>query len=98
MLCACVGACSARARVACLFRLPDGALRSYDYYMDTHRLRISVSNMKNANTREQLEHIKTTVLRNLSSMDAAPSAYMAPRPPAYVKVVERFSSWGVVLC
>ena len=56
--------------------------------MDTHRLRISVSNMKNANTREQLEHIKTTVLRNLGSMDAAPSAHMAPRPHAYVKVRE----------
>ena len=55
--------------------------------MDTHRLRISVSNMKNANTREQLEHIKLTVLRNLSQMDAAPSAQLAPRPPAYVKVL-----------
>ena len=67
--------------------LPTKALSNYDYYMDTHRLRISVSNMKNANTREQLEHIKLTVLRNLSQMDAAPSAQLAPRPPAYVKVL-----------
>ena len=66
--------------------LPTKALSNYDYYMDTHRLRISVSNMKNANTREQLEHIKQTVLRNLSAMDAAPSAQLAPRPPAFVKV------------
>lgn len=66
-------------------RLPQEALRNYDYYMDTHRLRISVSNMKNANSREQLEHIKTTVLQNLAQLDAAPSAHMAPRPPAHIK-------------
>ena len=54
--------------------------------MDTHRLRISVSNMKNANTREELELIKATVLKNLSDLDAAPSAQLAPRPPAFVKV------------
>ena len=65
--------------------------------MDTHRLRISVSNMKNANTREQLEHIKTTVLRNLSSMDAAPSAHMAPRPPAFLKVREWFVCWCLLM-
>ena len=55
--------------------------------MDTHRLRISVSNMRNANTRQQLEHIKLTVLRNLGAMDAAPSAQLAPRPPAFIKVL-----------
>ncbi|CAL8465253.1 g4788 [Coccomyxa elongata] len=65
--------------------LPAEALRNYDYYMDTHRLRISVSNMKNANSREQLEHIKLTVLQNLAQLDAAPSAQMAPRPPAHIK-------------
>ena len=54
--------------------------------MDTHRLRISVSNMKNANTREELELIKATVLKNLRDLDAAPSAQLAPRPPAFVKV------------
>ena len=32
-------------------RIPEVAYREYDYYMDTHRLRIAVSNMKNANTR-----------------------------------------------
>jgi hypothetical protein len=72
--------------VACLFRLPDGALRSYDYYMDTHRLRISVSNMKNANSREALARIRTAVLDNLSRLPAAPSAHMAHRPPALMKV------------
>ena len=55
--------------------------------MDTHRLRISVSNMKNANSREALERIKRTVLDNLSHLPAAPSAHMAPRPPALMKVV-----------
>ncbi|CAL5222017.1 g4307 [Coccomyxa viridis] len=65
--------------------LPTKALSNYDYYMDTHRLRISVSNMKNANTREELELIKATVLKNLSDLDAAPSAQLAPRPPAFVK-------------
>ena len=62
------------------------ALRHYDYYMDTHRLRISVSNMKNANTREQLEVIKKTVLENLAQLAAAPSAQIAPRPPSLIRV------------
>ncbi len=70
----------------CWCSLPTKALSNYDYYMDTHRLRISVSNMKNANTREELELIKATVLKNLSDLDAAPSAQLAPRPPAFVKV------------
>lgn len=75
-----------RSRQFLLCSLPTKALSNYDYYMDTHRLRISVSNMKNANTQEELELIKTTVLQNLCAMDAAPSAQMAPRPPAYIKV------------
>ena len=61
--------------------------------MDTHRLRISVSNMRNANTRQQLEHIKLTVLRNLGAMDAAPSAQLAPRPPAFIKVLLQCCFW-----
>lgn len=73
-------------RLCALCRLPMEALRNYDYYMDTHRLRISVSNMKNANSREALETIKNTVLKNLAQLDAAPSAHMAPRPPAHIKV------------
>lgn len=41
----------------------------------------AVSNMKNANTRESLERIRTTVLENLAAMPPAPSAQMAPVPP-----------------
>ncbi len=67
-------------------RLPTEALSEYDFYMDTHRLRISVSNMKNANTREKLEEIRVTVLNNLSKLPAAPSAPMAPRPPSNFRV------------
>jgi hypothetical protein len=68
-------------------RLPREALREHDYYMDTHRLRISASNMKNTNTREQLEAVRNTVLENLSRINAAPSAHMAPRPPAHAQVL-----------
>lgn len=49
--------------------------------MDTHKLRIMVSNMKNSNSREKLEHIRNTVLENLTRLDAAPSAAMSERPP-----------------
>ena len=70
-------------------RLPTEALSEYDFYMDTHRLRISVSNMKNANTREKLEEIRVTVLNNLSKLPAAPSAPMAPRPPSNFRVPHR---------
>ncbi|KAL4418842.1 hypothetical protein ABPG77_004439 [Micractinium sp. CCAP 211/92] len=61
--------------------LPEAGYKDYDYFMDTHRLRIAVSNMKNANTRESLERIRTTVLENLAAMPPAPSAQMAPVPP-----------------
>lgn len=61
--------------------LPESAYRDFDYYMDTHRLRIAVSNMKNANTREQLDEIRTTVLKNLSGLPPAPSAQMQVAPP-----------------
>jgi hypothetical protein len=42
-------------------RLPDSALGQYNYYLDTQRLRIAVSNMKNSNTPEELEKIKQQV-------------------------------------
>lgn len=71
--------------------LPQAALSEYDYYMDTHRLRISTSNMKNANTRARLEEIKTTVLDNLSRLPAAPGAPMAIPPP-------RLKQVGACLC
>lgn len=41
-----------------LDRLPDRALDDFNMYLDTQRLRIAVSNMKNANDREELEQIK----------------------------------------
>jgi histone deacetylase 1/2 len=53
--------------------LPASALAEYDYYMDTHKLRIAVSNMRNANTRDALEHIQRTVLANLAKLPPAPS-------------------------
>ena len=67
-------------------RLPEAALSEYDYYMDTHHLRISTSNMKNANSRQELERIKTAVLQNLALLPAVPGADFAPAPPALVQV------------
>ncbi|KAK9810961.1 hypothetical protein WJX73_001010 [Symbiochloris irregularis] len=61
--------------------LPQAALSQYDYYMDTHRLRISTSNMKNANSRARLEEIKNIVLQNLSRLPPAPGAHMTQPPP-----------------
>ena len=52
-------------------------------YDDTHRLRITVSNMKNGNSRRKLEEIKTSVLKALSNIDAAPGAQFAPVPPRH---------------
>ena len=62
-------------------RIPEVAYRDFDYYMDTHRLRIATSNMKNANTRERLDEIRTTILQNLKELPAAPSAQMQVAPP-----------------
>lgn len=42
---------------------------------------LQVSNMKNANTREELEEIKLQVLQHLSALPPVPSAQMAHRPP-----------------
>ena len=75
-------------------RLPMEALSEYDFYMDTHRLRISVSNMKNANTRDKLEAIRVSVLSNLSKLPAAPSAPLAPRPPSNFRVRARVAAPG----
>ena len=62
--------------------LPPGALDEYDYYVDTHRLRIAVSNMRNANTREGLAAITRTVLANLSKLPPVPSVPFTQPPPA----------------
>jgi histone deacetylase 1/2 len=61
--------------------LPESALDQYNYYLDTQRLRIAVSNMKNANAKEELEELKVKVLQHLSQLPAVPSAQMAYRPP-----------------
>ena len=61
--------------------LPESSYAEYDYFMDTHKLRIETSNMKNANTREELENIKTSVLEQLRDLPPAPSAQMAAKPP-----------------
>lgn len=67
-----------------IFRIPESALREYNYYMDTGRLRIETSNMRNANTPEHLEMIKNRCLENLSRLPAAPGAPMEDRPPHHV--------------
>ncbi|KAG1669983.1 hypothetical protein FOA52_016244 [Chlamydomonas sp. UWO 241] len=60
--------------------LPESALNEYNYYLDTQRLRIAVSNMKNTNTRDELEEVKLKVLQHLCSLPAVPSAHMAYQP------------------
>lgn len=42
----------------CTCSLPESALEEFNFYLDTQRLRIAVSNMKNANQRAELEDIK----------------------------------------
>jgi histone deacetylase 1/2 len=62
--------------------LPESSYADYDYYMDTHKLRIAVSNMQNKNTKERLEELRTTVLEQLADLPPAPSAQMAVAPPS----------------
>ena len=69
-----------------MFELCIQALREFDYYADTRKLRITVSNMKNANSREQLEAIKTMVLQNLGRLNSAPGAAIAPVPAQHPQV------------
>ncbi|GMH39063.1 hypothetical protein BSKO_06961 [Bryopsis sp. KO-2023] len=61
-------------------KIPERALREYNYYMDTGRLRIETSNMRNANTAEHLEMIKMRCLENLSRVPPAPGAPLQERP------------------
>eukprot|EP00803_Ostreobium_quekettii_P006739 evm.model.scf_462.1 EVM.evm.TU.scf_462.1 scf_462:1241-5962(-) len=63
--------------------IPDSALQEYNYYMDTGRLRIHQSNMKNANSQEHLETIRNRALDNLSRLPAAPGAPISERPPLH---------------
>lgn len=62
-------------------RLPEKALEEFDYYMDTHKLRITVSNMKNANTQSQLMSMRDSIIQNLSALPAVPSVPFAEVPP-----------------
>lgn len=52
--------------------------------------------MKNANTRESLDRIRTTVLENLAQMPPAPSAQMAAVPPKVEKVGWRRAGGGLI--
>ena len=61
--------------------LPESSYEEYDYFMDTHRLRIETSNMKNSNTRAYLEELKTNILEQLRELPPAPSAHMVTKPP-----------------
>ncbi|KAF5843933.1 hypothetical protein DUNSADRAFT_55 [Dunaliella salina] len=63
-------------------QLPDQALHEYNYYLDTFSLRIQTSNMKNMNTREELEDIKMRVMEHLRHLPPVPSVQMAHMPPA----------------
>ncbi len=51
--------------------------------MDTHKLRITVSNMKNANTVAALESMRDTVLQNLAHLPPAPSVPFTRPPPKF---------------
>jgi hypothetical protein len=61
--------------------LPESTYEEYDYYMDTHRLRIAVSNMKNQNSLQDLDKKLAAVLQQIAELPAAPSAHMAVPPP-----------------
>ena len=52
--------------------LPDIQTSDFQYYMDTERLRIAVSNMRNSNRPEELDRITAAILENLSRMPPAP--------------------------
>jgi hypothetical protein len=67
-------------------RLPEKALEEFDYYMDTHKLRITVSNMKNANTQAQLLSMRDHIIQNLSSLPHVPSVPFAEVPPPHSTV------------
>ncbi|KAG2487168.1 hypothetical protein HYH03_014150 [Edaphochlamys debaryana] len=61
--------------------LPERALEDFNMYLDTQRLRIAVSNMKNANDRRELEETRDAVLEHLCRLPPVPSAQMAYVPP-----------------
>jgi len=65
----------ALADIAMPDAIPASALKEYNYYMDNGgKLRIATSNMRNANTRENLDRIIATCLQTLSRLPPAPAA------------------------
>lgn len=58
-------------------------MSEFDYYMDTHKLRITVSNMKNANSEQELMAMRDTILQNLGSLPPVPSVQFAPIAPKH---------------
>ena len=68
--------------------LPESSYAEYDYYMDTHKLRIDVSNMKNQNSRAELDEKLAAVLQQLSELPPAPGAPLQARPPPAANVKE----------
>jgi len=60
--------------------LPEQAMAEYNYYMDTGKLRIQTSNMRNANTKDYLNKLRIEMLKNLSKLPSAPSAQMRHVP------------------
>ncbi len=74
--------------------IPEGAMTDYNYFMDTQRLRIAVSNMRNANSGDELERIKAQVLENLCRMPPAPSVQFHEPPPKQV----RTTAWQEHAC
>jgi histone deacetylase 1/2 len=52
----------------------------YEYYGPDYQLEVRPSNMQNANSKEYLDRIRTTVLENLSRTKFAPSVQMTDVP------------------
>ncbi|ODQ64743.1 histone deacetylase [Nadsonia fulvescens var. elongata DSM 6958] len=53
----------------------------YEYYGPDYRLEVRPSNMQNANSREYLEKILSSVLENIKKTQFAPSVQSLERPP-----------------
>jgi hypothetical protein len=61
-------------------RLPEATLSRYNYFYDTKRLRIDVSNMMNLNSQDDLSRIRTEVLRNVAALPPPSGAAIGPVP------------------
>eukprot|EP00210_Caulerpa_lentillifera_P006066 g5796.t1 len=83
--------------------IPASGLTQYNYYMDTGKLRILTSNMRNANTKEDLEQVKQKILQNLSRVTGPPGVPIQEVPPLHsteqeveIKMDERGGGQAVV--